>query len=315
VIALIGLDWGSTHVRAYAFDAHGSVTARAQSNAGALSLKTPQQFDDALRNLIGPWATQYPVNSAIALIACGMVGAKSGWREASYVPTGSNTQSQAAALAANLTAVETSFGHPLFIIPGLRSDEPDVMRGEETQLVGCGIANGIVVLPGTHCKWVQLSNHVVTSFATFYTGEMNALIRDHSSVGTLIKSAPDVTDSVAFELGVNYARAGAASWLHDLFVLRASVATGQRSEAFVSTVLAGWLLGSEISAALSMYPDTRAVTLVASAALVPWYDAALRAYGVSAEALDAEQVSARGLWRIAQCAHGANSSSPREIQS
>ncbi len=297
MIALIGLDWGSTHVRAYAFDAHGGIKDRAQSDAGALTLKTAQQFDHALIALVGSWARQNP---AAPLIACGMVGAKSGWREAGYVALGEGP-SQIAALAAKVVYVDTSLGRPLCIIPGIKSDEPDVMRGEETQLVGSGVAEGVIVLPGTHCKWVQMKAGRVESFATFYTGEMNALIREHSSLGALIKSAPDHNNIEAFEMGLHYARAGAASWLHDLFVLRASVVTGQRSEAFVSTALAGWLLGCEVSAALGLYPETRGVVLVASAALVPWYERATRAFGVACEALNAEQVTTRGLWRIAQC--------------
>ncbi len=301
LIALIGLDWGSTNVRAYAFDARGEIVDRAQSNAGALTLKSPQQFDDALTALVGNWARQNPATS---IIACGMVGAKSGWCEAGYVAIGADViagdDSQAAALAGHVVQVETSLGGMLTIIPGIKSDEPDVMRGEETQLVGSGVADGVVVLPGTHCKWVQMKAGRVASFATFYTGEMNALIREHSSVGALIKTAPDHDDINAFETGLHYARAGAASWLHDLFVLRASVVTGQRTEAFVSTALAGWLLGCEVSAALGMYPETRSVVLVASDALVPWYERAIRAFGVACEALNAEQVTTRGLWRIAQ---------------
>lgn len=301
LIALIGLDWGSTNVRAYAFDARGEIVECAHSSAGALTLNGAQQFDDALTALVGSWARQSPT---AALIACGMVGAKSGWRDAGYVATGAalamGDDSEIAALAAQVVRVETSLGRTLNIIPGLKTHEPDVMRGEETQLLGSGVADGVVVIPGTHCKWVQMKGGRVESFATFYTGEMNALIREHSSVGALIKTAPDHDDSNAFEMGLHYARAGAASWLHDLFVLRAAVVTGERSEAFVSTALAGWLLGCEISAALAMYPETRGVVLVASDALVPWYERATRAFGVACEVLNAGQVTTRGLWRIAQ---------------
>ena len=300
-IALIGLDWGSTHVRAYAFDHGGEIVDRAQSGAGALTLKNSQQFDDTLCELAGSWAK---ANPSAPLIACGMVGAKSGWREAGYVALGASggngNDAQITALAANVVHVETSLGRALAIIPGIKSDEPDVMRGEETQLVGSEVAEGIIVLPGTHSKWVHMKAGSVDSFATFYTGEMNALIREHSSVGALIKSPPDHSEVAAFEMGLHYARAGAASWLHDLFVLRAAVVTGQRTEAFVSTALAGWLLGCEISAALTLYPQTRGVVLVASAALAPWYESATRAFGVSCDAMNAEQVTARGLWKIAQ---------------
>ena len=296
-ITLIGLDWGSTNLRAFAFNAQGEVVDRAESSAGALTLSSAAQFDDALVAVVGDWAKRHP---DARLIACGMVGAKSGWSDAGYVGlNGAAGTALAYVLAAKVVTVETSLG-VLAIIPGIKSEEPDVMRGEETQLVGSGVAEGVVVMPGTHCKWVNMNGGRVESFATFYTGEMNSLIRGHSSVGALIKSAPDIDDIAAYEMGLNYARAGAASWLHDLFVLRASVVTGQRSEAFVSTVLAGWLLGCEISAALSMYPDTRGVVLVASQTLVPWYERATRAFGVSCDALNAEQVTTRGLWRVAQ---------------
>ena len=296
-ITLIGLDWGSTNLRAFAFNAQGEVVDRAESSSGALTLVGAAQFDAALVALVGDWAKRHP---DARLIACGMVGAKSGWREAGYVGLNDATESALAnVLGAKVVTVDTSLG-PLAIIPGIKSEEPDVMRGEETQLVGSGVAEGVVVMPGTHCKWVNMNGGRVESFATFYTGEMNSLIRGHSSVGALIKSAPNIDDIAAYEMGLNYARVGAASWLHDLFVLRASVVTGQRTEAFVSTVLAGWLLGCEISAALIMYPDTRDVVLVATQTLVPWYEQATRAFGVSCDALNAEQVTTRGLWRVAQ---------------
>ena len=296
-ITLIGLDWGSTNLRAFAFNAQGEVVDRAETSSGAVTLVGAAQFDDALVAVVGGWAKRHP---DARLIACGMVGAKSGWREAGYLGLNdANESTLAAVLAAKVVTVGTPLG-PLAIIPGIKSEEPDVMRGEETQLVGSGVAEGVVVLPGTHCKWVNMSSGLVESFATFYTGEMNSLIRANSSVGALLKSAPNIDDIAAYEMGLNYARAGAASWLHDLFVLRASVVTGQRTEAFVSTVLAGWLLGCEISAALKMYPDTRCVVLVASQTLVPWYEQATRAFGVSCDALNAEQVTTRGLWRVAQ---------------
>ena len=298
MIVLIGLDWGSTNLRAFAFNAQGEVVDRAESSSGALTLSSAAQFDDALVAVVGGWAKRHP---DARLIACGMVGAKSGWREAGYVGLNDAAGTALAnVLAAKVVTVATSVG-VLAIIPGIKSEEPDVMRGEETQLVGSGVAEGVVVMPGTHCKWVNMNGGRVESFATFYTGEMNSLIRSHSSVGTLLKSAPNIDDIAAYQMGLNYARAGAASWLHDLFVLRASVVTGQRSEAFVSTVLAGWLLGCEISAALTMYPDTRGVALVASQTLVPWYERATRAFGLGCDALNAEQVTTRGLWRVAQC--------------
>ena len=295
-IALIGLDWGSTNLRAYAFDAAGNIVGRRQSEAGALTLTGESAFDAGLAAIIGNWAR---ANLAAKLIACGMVGARTGWREAPYVECGV-CGDLAQQLAAGAIRVATSLGRPLTIIPGMKSSEPDVMRGEETQIVGSNVANGIIVCPGTHSKWVQLSAGDIESFATFFTGEMHALIRDYSSVGTALKTAPTLDDGPSFHLGLSYARSGAATWLHDLFVMRAAVVTGAKTPEQISTALSGWLLGCEFASALGMYPETQEISLLASDALVPWYERAGESFGVKVSALDSAAATARGLWRLAQ---------------
>ena len=295
-IALIGLDWGSTNLRAYAFDAAGSVVDRRQSDSGALTLKSEPAFDAALVAMVGDWAHTCPLAK---LIACGMVGARTAWREAPYVECGVGAD-LTQQLAAGAMYVATSLGRSLSIIPGIKSTEPDVMRGEETQIVGSDVANGVVVCPGTHSKWVHVSASHIDSFATFFTGEMHALIRDHSSVGKALNAAPTLDDGPSFHLGLSYARTGAASWLHDLFVMRAAVVTGTKTPEQISTVLSGWLLGCEFAAALAMYPDTQEISLLASDALLPWYARAAEAFGVKLNALDSAEATARGLWRVAQ---------------
>lgn len=295
-IALIGLDWGSTNLRAYAFDAAGNVVDRRASGFGALTLTGGAAFDAALVALIGDWARAH---AGAKLIACGMVGSRTGWREAQYVESGLGLD-LAQRLASGVIGVATSLGRPLAIIPGMKSSEPDVMRGEETQIVGSDIANGVVVCPGTHSKWVQVSSGSVESFATFVTGEMHALIREHSSVGKALNAPPTLDDGPSFHLGVSYARTGAASWLHDMFVMRAAVVTGAKTPEQISTALSGWLLGCEFATALAMYPETQEISLLASDALVPWYARAGDAFGVHVTALDSAAATARGLWRVAQ---------------
>ena len=312
-IALIGLDWGSTNLRAYAIDAAGNIVDRRQSEAGALTLEGESAFDAALVAMVVDWVQLHP---AAMLIACGMVGARTGWREAPYVACGAGAElaqqlagmdqqlaGMGQRLAAGAISVATSLGRPLVIVPGIKSNEPDVMRGEETQIVGSDVANGIVVCPGTHSKWVQVSANHIESFATFFTGEMHALIRDYSSVGKALNAAPTLDDGQSFHLGLSYARTGAASWLHDLFVMRAAVVTGAKSPEQISTVLSGWLLGCEFAAALAIYPDTQEISLLASDALVPWYERTGEAFGVKVNALDSTEATARGLWRVAQRLH------------
>ena len=295
-IALIGLDWGSTNLRAYAFDAVGHTIDSRQSASGALTLQGDAAFDAALVALIGDWAN---ANMKAKIIACGMVGARAGWREAPYVECDGGAD-LARRLAHGAIGVATSLGRSVSIVPGMKSSEPDVMRGEETQIVGSDVANGIVVCPGTHSKWIHVSAQQIESFATFFTGEMHALIRAHSSVGKALNAAPTLDDGQSFHLGLSYARTGAASWLHDLFVMRAAVVTGAKTPEQISTVLSGWLLGCEFSAALAMYPGTQEISLLASDALVPWYERAGEAFGVTVNSLDSAEATARGLWRVAR---------------
>ncbi|MBL8310752.1 MAG: 2-dehydro-3-deoxygalactonokinase [Burkholderiales bacterium] len=300
-IALIGLDWGSTHLRAFALDAAGNVLAVRRSEAGALTLSGEAQFNAALEAIAGDWVRAAP---RAPLLACGMVGARAGWREAAYVPCGS-AATRAPALAAATLRVATALGPTLHIVPGMASAEPDVMRGEETLLLGADIDTGVVVLPGTHSKWVQLRDGGIERFSTFCTGEMNALIRAHGAVGqslfdatTQQRVAPDLADRAAFARGIALARDARQGWLHELFVLRASVVTGVASPAAVSTMLGGWLLGSEFVAALTAYPRCQSITLISGATLAPWYEATAHAFGLPCTVLDADPLAARGLWQI-----------------
>jgi len=73
----------------------------------------------------------------------------------------------------------------MHILPGLKQDKnPDVMRGEETQIAGFLAGNpdfdGVLCLPGTHTKWVHISAKEIVSFQTVMTGELFALLSQNS---------------------------------------------------------------------------------------------------------------------------------------
>jgi 2-dehydro-3-deoxygalactonokinase len=292
--AMIALDWGSSNVRAFALDANGKIVATNHSSAGAMTLGSDAAaFDAALVALIGPWSI---ANPKALLIACGMVGAKSGWREARYVGVGSSVKQ----IAANTINVDTSLGKSLAIVPGIKGDDADVdvMRGEETQIAGSGVSDGWVVLPGTHSKWARVEGGSVTQFATYFTGEMNTLIRVHSAVGKAIPDAPNLENTDAFQRGIERAKARCDQWLHDLFVFRAAVVTGARSAADVSTEFSAWLLGCEFAAALRSHPQWKCIHVIASESLMPWYQATANAFSVDCISLDGEACAARGLWLI-----------------
>ena len=176
-ISWIAVDWGTTHLRAYAMDANHAVIAETQSADGMGVLQTGE-FETALLALIETWL---PASGKVVVLACGMVGAKQGWVEATYraVPCGLKADVE-------LTLVPTQDERlDVRILPGLCQHDPaDVMRGEETQVAGLLAEQGddvkTVCLPGTHSKWVALEDGHIRSFSTFMTGELFALLSTHS---------------------------------------------------------------------------------------------------------------------------------------
>ncbi|TAG48136.1 MAG: 2-dehydro-3-deoxygalactonokinase [Betaproteobacteria bacterium] len=294
-ISLIGLDWGSTHLRAFAMDSQGQIIDRAHSPHGAMTLSSPAAFDRALCNVVSDWHSSAP---SARLIAGGMVGSINGWAEARYVSVGATAQT----LARSLITVDTTLGAVLHIVPGVKSDVPDVMRGEETQIIGSGVTDGVIVLPGTHCKWARVADAALVGFTTFFTGELNALIRQHSAVGKAFDGAADLGDWSSIAQGVARARAngGAGRWLADLFAFRAGVVTHHRTAAQASTEFGAWLIANEFIAALAVYPATRRIHVVAGETLAAWYSTIAAAFEVDCVVLDGEQCAARGLWEISR---------------
>ena len=195
--ALIGLDWGSSRLRAYLMSRAGAVVEARDSDAGASRLAAGAEpaargalFERHLRELVADWLAP-----GRTMIACGMVGSAHGWREAEYVPCPVDLNE----LHRHLTLVRGTDGLELWIVPGAsyRPSEhaPDVMRGEETQVIGVlaqdasWAAGASIVLPGTHSKWVRIVDGQLVSFATRMTGEMFDVLRSHS---VLSRSLADV---------------------------------------------------------------------------------------------------------------------------
>jgi 2-dehydro-3-deoxygalactonokinase len=295
--ALIAIDWGTTSARAYRLDARGRVVDKRSAPLGVQKIAA-DGFPAALDALLGD-----AVDADVPLIACGMVGSRQGWIETPYV----QCPADLAAVAAALTPVP---GRRLAIVPGLvchDSDRvPDVMRGEETQILGTldnrrRAASRFVVLPGTHSKWVRVGRGGIEAFATFMTGELYALLHDHSILGRMVAAGrPDAT---AFARGVRASLGHAAALPHDLFSVRTLALTGALAPEGVADYLSGLLLGAEVAAARRWAARDAVgegvVTLVGDTALCARYRRALALAGIKATAGPPE-AAARGLWRIAR---------------
>ena len=297
---LIALDWGTSSLRAYLLGEDGSVVERRHKPWGLLHLPEGG-FGAALKGVAGDWLGAMP---ALPLIASGMVGSAQGWREAPYA----GCPADAAALAAQLLRFEAWPGVNLHIVPGVRlaGPRPDVMRGEETQVVGllalrpalAGRAR--LVMPGTHSKWVQVQAGGIVDFHTYMTGELFALLREHSILGRPAREAGggQACDQ-AFDRGVTAVRdAGTAGATALLFSARALVLSGQLRAGESLEYLSGLLVGEELRCALAD-DDTMVPVLVGDAALCARYRRALALFERASQTAG-QGAAAAGLWQIAQ---------------
>ena len=295
--ALIGIDWGTTSFRAYRIDAAGGVIETHAAPAGILSVRAGD-FEAVLEREIGAWLAVQPV----PVIASGMITSRQGWIEVPYCacPAGS------AAIA------DALMRHPdrkmLHFVPGLSligaDGVPDVIRGEETQILGeVGDRPGrhLLVLPGTHSKWALALDGVITWFATFMTGEVFGVLKQHSILGRLMRGEPN--DS-GFERGLAYARSGQGGLLKRLFSARTLGLFDLLPEPAISSYLSGLLIGSEIEEALGCIeevPDDAEISVIGASQLARRYSAALAARNLRVRPA-AEDAGARGQFLIARAA-------------
>jgi 2-dehydro-3-deoxygalactonokinase len=294
--ALLAVDWGTTQLRGALLDANGRVIDRRAAPRGLLQLPADgwaAAFDAAFGDWLGRWPD-------LPGLMCGMVGSRQGWVEAPYLrcPAG------LAKLAAGLCWIRPG---RLAVVPGLcgeAGDVPDVMRGEETQVVGAlallGLADATLVLPGTHSKWVQVSEGRITAFQTHMSGECYALFRQHSILARSLPApggpaaADDDAVDEAFDRGVARA-ADAGGLLHHLFGVRTLQLFDRLGACELAGYLSGLVIGEELRA-VAPSPQ-RALVIVGGDALAQRYRRALQARGVTARCVG-DEAGWRGLFEL-----------------
>jgi len=297
--ALIGLDWGTTAFRAYRIGADGVVLERAAAPAGILQVEGGD-FEGALLRAIGGWLEAEP---GVPVLAAGMIGSRQGWIEVPYAACPAGVEDLAGALARHGTAA----GRTIHFVPGAsfvgEDGVPDVMRGEETEIAGAlGERPGpaLLVLPGTHSKWVRAGDGRITGFATFMTGELFDVLRRHSILGRLMEGHEHDPD--AFRRGLACAGPDGSGLLKRLFSARTLGLFGELEPRATASYLSGLLIGTEIAEALAWTAGRggggREVMVVGTSALAGLYAGALEVRGLRPERAP-EDAAARGLFRIA----------------
>lgn len=278
----IAVDWGTSNMRAWAMSASGTVLAEVRSDKGMGDL-TPDQFEDAFRDATNSWDINVPI------VACGMVGARQGWIEATYA-------------AVPCPATPTGFTQPnstldVHIIPGLMQDSPaDVMRGEETQIAGFLALNpnwdGVICLPGTHTKWAHISADEVISFQTYMTGDMFAALGDHTVLRHSVQS--DDWDWDAFDTAVGDAMARPERIAARLFSLRAEGLLNGMTNATARARLSGLLIGAELAGAKPYWLGQQ-IAVIGAGNLTALYVRALALQSAPATQVKGDAITLAGL--------------------
>jgi 2-dehydro-3-deoxygalactonokinase len=288
----VAVDWGTSRIRALLVDGT-TVLARSESDDGVSRLK-PGDHAGIFARHCAAWLAAEP---DLPVVLVGMAGSREGWALAPYAecPAGPDE------IAAALTRIDIGDGRTAAIVPGLTSltgGRADVMRGEETHLLGSGVADGLVCLPGTHCKWALMQAGKVGAFATFLTGELYGLLREHSMVG---RPATEPADPAGFAEGLaaSSLRGGpGGGLLNALFAARAATLTKRLSAGKLGPYLSGLLTGEEIAGAFRLFGRPEVVTIVADPPRADLYAEALGQEGIALRQIGQEETLLSGLAAI-----------------
>ena len=288
----MAVDWGTSNVRAWGIAADGTQTFAAASEKGMGKISRPD-YPAALAELLGDRFAGGDI------IICGMAGARQGWIEAPYLDTPANLN-QLSGGAVRPQGAES--GLVPRILPGIcqRQDgREDVMRGEETQLLGLLALRphfeGTAILPGTHSKWVEIRDGNVVRFSSAMTGELYEVLSEHSvlrhsfngeRMGTQTEAG--VTDGLVAGLAHPELLTALA------FRTRAAALLSGKGADWCSGYLSGLLVGTEIGGHRD-WLDGGTVPLIGSARFGRLYGAALEKLGIKSMAVDAAEATIAGL--------------------
>lgn len=278
----VAVDWGSTHRRIF-YIADGRVSRRLVDDRGLRAISDFPAEIAQLRDAVG----------AQPLLLAGTVGSNRGWVEVPYVAAPARLETVAAGVV--------RAGDGIFIVPGVNVPDParpDIMRGEEVQLLGALalglIGDGLVCLPGTHSKWAVIEAGAIDSFRTVMTGDIFAALQSASILSDLLVDAP-LCDAV-FAQGVDHGLE-ASDLTAELFTTRARVLTAGLSRADAASRISGLLIGADVRIGLG-HRRADVVPLIGTPSLCEFFALALQRAGRESIVIDGEAAFVAGAGAI-----------------
>jgi 2-dehydro-3-deoxygalactonokinase len=291
--AFIAVDWGTSNARFALCDENGRPL---ELRKGPGVVQSRGRFPEVFAEHTRGWDQDLPA------MLCGMAGGNIGWLEAPYLPCPAELDE----LADELVRIRDG----VHVVRGMRCTNPlgapDVMRGEETQLLGCcelhpGLARGrhLACLPGTHTKWVSVSEGVVQEFLTAPTGEMFAMLCDHT-VMVRDQATPMAHVPADFERGLAEAARHPGALLHQVFQARSLRLDRQLGAEGAASWMSGLLIGADVGGALTLFGAGKhsPVYVIGTPELTSSYDAALTRRGYRSIVVDGSAASLAGLARV-----------------
>jgi 2-dehydro-3-deoxygalactonokinase len=287
-------DWGTTRLRLLLVDDRQVLEQREGPGIGAL-VRSPA---DTLVESIGNWRD----GGLSRVVLAGMAGSRNGLLEVPYLQALADRPAWSRA-ARSIVVNDLS----VTVAAGLRCDRDetaDVMRGEENQIYGAlemkpalGEASHLLILPGTHSKWVEIEDGVIVRFHTALTGELYALLRDHSILlrtGGAAEHSQSESDE-GFAAGIQRASESGIGLVNNAFEARTAQLLRDRSRSWASGFLSGLVIGEEIGGLSSRYSVAHGVTLIGDPQLSALYSSTFAQRGIRTDILDGASCALRGL--------------------
>jgi 2-dehydro-3-deoxygalactonokinase len=270
----IGCDWGTSTFRLRLFNISKQKIEGEISNSDGVAstfglwqaqgrkhlISKEQFFRQKLKINVDALAELLQINlDGIPIVISGMASSSIGMHEVIYADLpfpldGSN-------VATVKIVADNDFKNDIILISGVKTSN-DVMRGEETQLVGLMSlleqdkilpGKAVLIFPGTHSKHVYIDGTRMTDFQTFMTGEMYGLLSQHSILADSVdnKKTEMLTEEDMNIFKKSIHASSSSSLLHNIFSVRTNQLFGVVDKHQNGIYLSGLLIGSELRSLLN----------------------------------------------------------------
>lgn len=214
---IIAIDGGTTNTR-LSLVSDGKVSGRIKLRVGARNGR--DELSAAVKEGISELLRQNSLSERDIRLAAlsGMIGSESGLCNIPHITAPAGADELSCAVVNKKLPEITSI--PTFFIPGIKTfsdpeaeplDSLDIMRGEETELVGllsqpCMDGKLTVLLPGSHMKIVEVENRRIIAFRTSISGELSRAAAENTILKQSIGDAfPKLADAGYLRRGFEYA--------------------------------------------------------------------------------------------------------------